>query len=148
VGWDWVHLACRPLRHLFYQPQMMDDEHGTISGMISWGKPKYPQCYFVHHKSDMTWSNSLLPLSLGCMMSVSMSWCAIAVPLLHMLPRLQRNPLSCWSVSLKSRFLDSFGYPHMNICNCLHQNLASALTLASFWQQFLSIQLTCTAIHT
>jgi hypothetical protein len=33
MGWDWVHLARRPLTGLFYQPRMMDDECRAVGGM-------------------------------------------------------------------------------------------------------------------
>jgi hypothetical protein len=34
VGWDWVHLVCRPLSGRLYQPQMIyDDECDAVSGM-------------------------------------------------------------------------------------------------------------------
>jgi hypothetical protein len=33
VGWDWVHLVCRPLTGLLYQPRIDDDECGAVSGM-------------------------------------------------------------------------------------------------------------------
>jgi hypothetical protein len=32
-GWDWVHLVLQPLFGLLYQPQMIDDDRGAISGM-------------------------------------------------------------------------------------------------------------------
>jgi hypothetical protein len=33
VGWDWVHLLCRPLTGLLYQPRMIDDECGAVGGI-------------------------------------------------------------------------------------------------------------------
>jgi hypothetical protein len=33
VGWDWVHLGCRPLFGQLYQPRMIDDERGAAYGM-------------------------------------------------------------------------------------------------------------------
>jgi hypothetical protein len=33
VGWDWVHLARRPLIGLLYQPRMIDDECGAVGEM-------------------------------------------------------------------------------------------------------------------
>jgi hypothetical protein len=63
VGWDWVHLVCRPLTGLFYQPWMIDDECGTVSWMridgINWitlRKPApVPLCppQIPHH---LTWA--------------------------------------------------------------------------------------------
>jgi hypothetical protein len=34
VGWDWVHLARRPLTGLLYQPRIIADECGAVGGMI------------------------------------------------------------------------------------------------------------------
>jgi hypothetical protein len=33
MGWDWVHLALRPLVGLLYRPRMIDDDCGAIGGM-------------------------------------------------------------------------------------------------------------------
>jgi hypothetical protein len=33
VGWDWVHLVHWPLVGQLYQPWMIDDEFGAVSGM-------------------------------------------------------------------------------------------------------------------
>jgi hypothetical protein len=33
VGWDWVHLARRPIFGLLYQPPMIDDECGVVCGI-------------------------------------------------------------------------------------------------------------------
>jgi hypothetical protein len=61
VGWDWVHLVCRPLFGLLYQPRMIDDDNcGTVGGIrigrghgSTRGKPA--PVPFVHQKSHMTW---------------------------------------------------------------------------------------------
>jgi hypothetical protein len=49
VGWDWVHLARRPLFGLLYQPRMLDGECEAVGGMkigmgIRLGEtlPKFP----------------------------------------------------------------------------------------------------------
>jgi hypothetical protein len=45
VGWDWVHLVCRPLTGLLYQPQMMD-EYGPFGeiqiGRWNWSTRRKP----------------------------------------------------------------------------------------------------------
>jgi hypothetical protein len=65
VVWDWVHLICRPIFDLLYQPRMIDDECGAVGGMrIGRGNrstrrksspvPLYPPQ--IPH--DMTWDRT------------------------------------------------------------------------------------------
>jgi hypothetical protein len=57
VGWGWVHLVCRPLIDLLYQPRMTN-EYGAIDVLRTGSEVpggNLPQCHFVHHNSRMTW---------------------------------------------------------------------------------------------
>jgi hypothetical protein len=64
-NWDWVYLVCQPLIGLLYQPWMIDDDCGAVSGMRigrgdwnTWEKPApVPLCPpQVPH--DLTWAQT------------------------------------------------------------------------------------------
>jgi hypothetical protein len=60
---DWVHLVCRALFGLLYQPRMIDDDECGAAGGMRIGRgnqsavlgENIPWCQFAHRNSNMTW---------------------------------------------------------------------------------------------
>jgi hypothetical protein len=68
MGWDWIHLACRPLIGLLYHPQMIDDKWGSSRWNENWyGKPSTRRKSAPAQLSppqiphDLTWDGTRTP---------------------------------------------------------------------------------------
>jgi hypothetical protein len=65
VGWDWVHLARRPITGLLYQPRTIDDDCGAVGGMKTgrgnWSTRRKPTLVLLcppQNTYNLTWART------------------------------------------------------------------------------------------